>query len=333
MRNVQRCARLDTIACESKRRRLLVSYMTLATSSPFDIFSVVLPQSSIAHRFHTGPASKYLAFGGSYCYNPRLTSGQHQSMETPPLHVLLALDAQILGGEVYDNTSPTPSVTAGEDLSTSSTTGHDDDETSPSPARDGPATTRTTTSRFWGVSWYRFSKKWKAYYTDADGKQHTIGYFDDDEEAARAVNKAISDAGLEGKRKTNAVDATGALVPRERTTRLDRSAVVAPDPARAPTEATSKYWGVSWSKHNRRWVAQYTDANGKKRFIGLYETQEAAAHAFNAAIRALPPDVQLRRKTNPVVDGQLVPRERKTSKKRRREDPAAATPSPRPRLD
>ena len=76
----------------------------------------------------TGPASKYLAFGGSYCYNPRLASGQHQSMETPPLHVLLALDAQILGGEVYDNTSPTPSVTAGEDLSTSSTTGHDDDD-------------------------------------------------------------------------------------------------------------------------------------------------------------------------------------------------------------
>jgi hypothetical protein len=32
-------------------------------------------QSSIAHRFHTGPASKYLAFGGSYCYNPRLASG------------------------------------------------------------------------------------------------------------------------------------------------------------------------------------------------------------------------------------------------------------------
>jgi hypothetical protein len=44
------------------------------------------------------------------------------------------------------------------------------------------------------------------------------------------------------------------------------------------------------------------------------------------------PDVQRRRKTNPVVDGQLVPRERKTSKKRRR-DEAAATPSTRPRLD
>ena len=35
--------------------------------------------------------------------------------------------------------------------------------------------------------------------------------------------KAIRDAGLEGRRKTNAVDATGALVPREHTIRRDRA--------------------------------------------------------------------------------------------------------------
>ena len=68
---------------------------------------------------------------------------------------------------------------------------------------------------------------------------------------------------------------------------------------------------MHWHKSARRWEAQYKDADGKARSIGLYDTQEAAAHAVNAAIRALPPDVQRRRKTNPVVDGQLVPRERK----------------------
>ena len=60
------------------------------------------------------------------------------------------------------------------------------------------------------------------------------------------------------------------------------------------------------------------------------------AHAVNAAIRRA--GLEGRRKTNPVVDGQLVPRER-TKKanghgpryKRRREEPAAATPSPRAR--
>ena len=168
---------------------------------------------------------------------------------------------------------------------------------------------------------------WQARYKDAAGKNRGIGLFDDEEEAARAVNKAIRDAGLESKRRMNAVDATGALVPRERTKRRsgDRAAVVAPDPARAPTAPTSQFWGVTWNKQKGRWMAGYKDADGKRRHIGLFDTQEAAAHAVNAAIRRA--GLEGRRKTNPVVDGQLVPRERKT-KKRRREEPAAA-PAPR----
>ena len=69
----------------------------------------------------------------------------------------------------------------------------------------------------------------------------------------------------------------------------------------------------------RRWQARYYDASGKMRHIGYFDTQEAAAHAVNAAIRRA--GLEGRRKTNPVVDGQLVPRERKT-KKRRRDEPA-----------
>ena len=88
---------------------------------------------------------------------------------------------------------------------------------------------------------------------------------------------------------------------------------------------------MTWDKNKRRWKAQYTDANGKKRSIGYYDTQEAAAHAVNAAIRALPPDVQRRRHTNPVVDGRLVPKPPRKPRKRRRELPS--TPSTRPRLD
>jgi hypothetical protein len=195
----------------------------------------------------------------------------------------------------------------------------------PDPAR---APTETS-SRFWGVTWDRGRKKWQARYKDANGKCRSIGYFDDEEEAARAHDKAIRDAGLEGKRRVNAIDATGALVPREFTIRCDRSAVVAPDPTRAASATTSKYWGVTWDKRERRWKAKYTDASGKRRSIGRFDTQESAAHAVNAAIRRA--GLEGRRKTNPVVDGQLVPR--KTNKrgvKRRRDEPAAA-PSPRAR--
>ena len=126
----------------------------------------------------------------------------------------------------------------------------------------------------------------------------------------------------------NAVDATGALVPR---TRGSDRPVAAPDLTHAPTEATSsKFWGVSWNKGRRQWQAQYLDANGKKRTIGRFDTQEAAAHAVNAAIRRA--GLEGRRHMNPVVDGQLVPKPpRKPSSRKRRREGEAAAPSPRAR--
>ena len=79
---------------------------------------------------------------------------------------------------------------------------------------------------------------------------------------------------------------------------------------------------MTWNKSSRRWLAYYYDANGKYRHIGLFDTQEQAAHAVNTAIRRA--GLEGRRKTNPVVDGRLVPRERKR-RKRRRGEPAASS--------
>ena len=78
---------------------------------------------------------------------------------------------------------------------------------------------------------------------------------------------------------------------------------------------------MTWAKHARRWKAGYNDATGKNRTIGYFDTQEQAAHAVNAAIRRA--GLEGKRHTNPVVDGQLVPRARKAPKKRRR-DPRSA---------
>ena len=63
---------------------------------------------------------------------------------------------------------------------------------------------------------------------------------------------------------------------------------------------------MTWDKRGRRWRAQYTDANGKGRGIGYFDTQEQAAYAVNAAIRRA--GLEGKRHMNPVVDGQLVPR-------------------------
>ena len=78
-----------------------------------------------------------------------------------------------------------------------------------------------------------------------------------------------------------------------------------------------------------RWMAYYKGANSKNRTIGYFDTQEAAAHAVNAAIRRA--GLEGRRQTNPVVDGQLVPRVCHRNGKRRREEAAPATPSTRAR--
>ena len=168
-------------------------------------------------------------------------------------------------------------------------------------------------SRFWGVNWDKSRKKWKASYRDADGTQRCIGYFVDDEEAARAREKVIRALPPDcRKRHTNAVDASGALVPKSGGAR-DRSAVIAPDPMRASTETTSKFWGVYWDMKARGWRAVYNDENSKQRHIGSFDTQEAAAHAVNAALRRA--GLEGRRHTNPVVDGRLVP---KPPRKRKR---------------
>ena len=96
-----------------------------------------------------------------------------------------------------------------------------------------------------------------------------------------------------------------------------------PDAARTPSATTSKFWGVHWDKSARRWKAQYTDANGKLRSIGYFDTQEEAAHAVNAAIRRA--GLEGKRRTNAVVDGQLVPKSGPGSgpmRKRRRDEPS-----------
>lgn len=242
-------------------------------------------------------------------------------MDTAPRHVLLELDGegdlQTVYGDDDDDDRSLGGATVAYDSG---------DETAPYLGEDGA---RTASSRFWAVSWDKRGKKWRASYYDADSKTGYIGSFDTKELAAHAYNAAVRRAGLEGKRRMNEVDASGELVPKSghQSTR-DRAAVVGPDPARAPTATSFKFWGVNWNKKERRWAARYRNADSKNRTIGYFDTEELAAHAVNAAVRRA--GLEGRRHTNPIVDGQLMPRERKTKKKRRREEPIADAAGPPP---
>jgi hypothetical protein len=54
---------------------------------------------------------------------------------------------------------------------------------------DKAASERQGPSKIVGVSWYKKDRKWKAQIRH-DGKMHNLGSFDDEHEAARAVDTA-----------------------------------------------------------------------------------------------------------------------------------------------
>ena len=104
-----------------------------------------------------------------------------------------------------------------------------------------------------------------------------------------------------------------------------RLAVRPPDAGRAPTAASSDYWGVSWNTSEGRWRAYYTDADGERHTCGTsYATQERAAVARLRRIRR--EGVEDQNRLNPIVHMWFAPRVHT----RRREEPAAAAPAPAP---
>ena len=159
-------------------------------------------------------------------------------------------------------------------------------------------------SRFVGVAWDEKRRKWKVTLNELDGKDRTIGRYDDEREAAYARNRAVLDAGLEGRRRMNAVDEHGVLVPPGAPHRRAKASVIAPDPLAVTKYGVSKYWGVTWDRKGRVWRAQYTDGDGKRKSVGRYGNEEEAAYAYNDAIREA--GLEGVRKVNPVVDGKLA---------------------------
>ena len=113
-------------------------------------------------------------------------------------------------------------------------------------------------------------KKWCAKIS-VDGKQHTIGYYENEEEAAidyaRAVFKYKGQDALDKARE--AIDLSGV-------------------PSQLPIlkgikEGSSKYIGVSFDKTRNKWRMKIM-IDGKERTIGLYENESDAATDYARAV-------------------------------------------------
>jgi hypothetical protein len=119
-------------------------------------------------------------------------------------------------------------------------------------------------SKYQGVTFNKHASKWQARIS-VDGKQHLIGRYDNEEEAAidyaRAAYKYKAGiAGGEGKQKF--IDLTD--VPPQSPIKSNRS------------DGSSKYEGVTFNKIMNNWLATIS-VDGKTRYIGRYDNEEEAA--------------------------------------------------------
>jgi hypothetical protein len=119
---------------------------------------------------------------------------------------------------------------------------------------------REARSKYRGVSWLKRDSKWEARIM-YDGKQHRLGYFEDEEEAARAYDSA------------------------ERLKHGKKAQLNFPAEGESGSRQSSKYRGVIWSKRDTiKWIARI-HYDGKLHHLGCFEDEEEAAKAYDRAAR------------------------------------------------
>eukprot|EP00984_Skeletonema_dohrnii_P001455 scaffold463_cov107-Skeletonema_dohrnii-CCMP3373.AAC.5 len=129
------------------------------------------------------------------------------------------------------------------------------------------------TSKYTGVSFNKAKQKWNAQIM-FNGKQHCIGFYNNEEEAAVDYARAVF--------KYKAPDKA------EKCTLPIDLSDVPPHPPIAKSagrikDGASKYTGVSFNKASHKWNAQIM-IDGKVHFIGCYDNEEEAAVDYARAV-------------------------------------------------
>jgi hypothetical protein len=168
------------------------------------------------------------------------------------------------------------------------------------------------TSHYRGVCWYKNSKKWVATIT-YDGKQHNLGYFEDEEEAARAYDKearaqrgdnAKLNFAAEGERHLKAKKAA-----EEERTRAAKAAEKEEKKAEKKAAALKKKAATKAAKKPSCFTGVYPTGcavypwkatiriNNRDQHIGKFETEVQAARAYDNVAKQYP-GLRRKRKLN-----------------------------------
>ena len=170
------------------------------------------------------------------------------------------------------------------------------------PALKRRKSSSANSSEFVGVTWNKRSRKWVAVINCSgnSGNNQSLGYFNDEQEAARAVDAAarrLRGNDAHGGRRANGQAhggawhrlnfPTGEEVKRAKErgalrTTADRAAAV----AASEQHRSSEFVGVSWHKSGRRWTA-CVHHDGKQQHLGSFDDEREAARAFDTAARRL----------------------------------------------
>jgi hypothetical protein len=133
------------------------------------------------------------------------------------------------------------------------------------------AEVRRQSSQYGGVCWNTRTNKWLARIR-YNGKDSHLGFFEDEQEAARAYDKAV---------RTHQWEKAQLNFP----TKKEQAAEEAKQQRWIKcVEAGSKYRGVNWNKSNNKWQAQIM-CDGKNHYLGSFADAEEAARAYDQAAR------------------------------------------------
>lgn len=135
---------------------------------------------------------------------------------------------------------------------------------------------RRHSSQYDGVTWNAPTRKWGAYIgvgPRVGGKTHHLGFFDSEEEAARARDRAALHLGR---------DPAKCNFPPEETEPASVEELKNDAWQRHKEKTTSRYTGVFWSSSQAVWCARIIVDKVVRR-LGEFDDEEAAARAYDRA--------------------------------------------------